>query len=325
MTYREIDNVKMSSICMGCWNISGDSVWGAQNELDTSAAIKAALDGGINFFDTAEVYGRGYSEEILGRELSPLRDQVVIASKTSRSEPEKIKQACEKSLQRLKTDYMDLYYIHWPSRSVPFAESAGALLELRQEGKIRIPAVSNFGATDLPEITRHIPIKINQLAYSLLFRAIEHSALAACRQHGATVAAYSPLAEGLLAGKFKHANEVPDGRARTRHFSGDRPRARHGEKGFEEETFRIVGEVKQVADELSLSMAGLSLAWILAQPGVGFVIAGARNARQAAANAKAAGLQLAPEVLHKLDRITSPLKESMGDNPDMWSKKSRIR
>lgn len=325
MTYREIDGIKMSSICMGCWNIAGDWTWGAQDEKDSVEAVKASLSAGVNFFDTAEAYGDGYSEELLGKVLSPVRKDVVIATKTARAGGKELKKACENSLRRLKTDYADIYYLHWPDPDVPFGETAGALLRLKKEGKIRMPAVSNFGKNDLSEMLEHIPVKINQVACNLLFRAAEHEILPFCAAKGVSAAAYSPLAEGLLTGKFKSADEVPPGRARTRHFAGSRPKARHGEAGFEEETFSAIEKIRVIAGRLSAPMARLSLAWLLGREGVGFVVAGARNAVQARANAKAADLNLPDGAAAELDEITSGLKRKMGANPDMWQHEPRIR
>ncbi len=325
MTYKKIGGIEVSSICMGCWNIAGDSTWGKQDEEDSIEALKTAFSEGINFFDTAEAYGGGYSEELLGRVLSPVRDEVVIATKTARLKPEELKNACERSLKRLKTDYVDIYYLHWPDPEVPAEETAGALEELAKEGKIRLPALSNFGVSDLSEALKHIAVKLNQLPYNLLFRAIEYDILPFCADKGAAVAAYSPLAEGLLAGKFESPDDVPVGRARTRHFSGERHEARHGEKGFEKETFRTIELIRRIAAGLSVSMAELSLAWLLRRGRVIIPVAGARNAAQARMNAKAAGLKIPGDVSAQLDDVTSALKKKMGKNPDMWRHESRIR
>lgn len=323
MIYREISGIRMSAVCMGCWNISGDTTWGSQDEKDSEAAIKAALTEGINFFDTAEAYGNGHSEEILGKVLSARRKETVIATKTARLNPRSLKKACESSMKRLRTDYIDVFYLHWPDAAIPLEDSAGALYELQKEGKIRLPAVSNFGPAHLSAMLEHMPVQLNQVAYNLLFRAAEYDIFRACADNDVFPAAYSPLAEGLLTGKFEHPDGVPEGRARTRHFSGKRPMARHGGGGFEEETFRVIGEIKKIAAELSVSPAELSLRWVL-EKGCGFAVAGARNAAQARMNAKAAGLELPGDFAGKLDEATSGLKEAMGQNPDMWQDDSRI-
>ncbi len=325
MIYKEISGIKMSSVCMGCWNISGDWTWGGQDENDSIEAIKASVDNGVNFFDTAEIYGDGYSESLLGKVLAPVRNEVVIATKTLKLEPERLIKSCEDSLRRLKTDYIDVFYLHWPDSKVPIEDSAAALEKLQAQGKIKMSAVSNFGPSDIRAALEHIPLRIDQFAYNLLFRAAEYDILPACMENNVAAAAYSPLAEGLLTGKFASAGGVPEGRARTRHFPGKRPRARHGEDGFEIQTFDAVGKIKEIAAELSVSMAGLSLAWVLQKPGVGFAVAGARNAEQARMNARASAMSLGGEVTAELDKITLPLKGMMGPNPDMWEHNSRMR
>ncbi len=325
MEYIEIGNLHVSRICMGTWNISGDESWGYQDEEKSIKTIKTALDYGVNFFDTAEAYGAGYSEEILGKSLSPVRDKVIIATKTSRISKKEIFKACENSLKRLKTDYIDIYYIHWPNWNIPIFETIEAMKKLEREGKIRMIGVSNFGKKDLKEVMEYYDVKINQLAYNLLFRAIEYEILPECIKRNVGVACYSPLLQGLLTGKFRSPEEVPEGRARTRHFSGSRPKTRHSEEGAEEETFSAVREIEKIAKELSVSMAELSLAWLLYQEGVSVVIAGARKPHQIEENAKASELKLNKDIILKLNRVTDNLKRKLGQNPDLWLSTPRIR
>ena len=173
MEYRKLgqSDLNVSVICQGCWSlISDDETWGPNALEDSLAAINASLDAGVNFFDTAEIYGEGESEDILGRALHGKRKDVFIATKV-RSDllsAEPLKAACEASLRRLKTDYIDLYQIHWPNPDVPVAESIGAMQRLREEGKIRHLGVSNFGVSFLGEALAAGEIVSNQLPYSLL-------------------------------------------------------------------------------------------------------------------------------------------------------------
>lgn len=320
-------DLEVPVICFGCWAIAGDSVWGPQDERDAIDAIRLAVDLGMNFFDTAEGYGAGESEALLGRGLKGIRERAIIASKASpgHHEPAKLRAACEESLRRLRTDYLDLYQLHWPSREVPFADTWGAMEELIAEGKVRAGGVSNWGPRDLDELLQAGRPASNQVSYSLLFRAIEYEILPRCIEEQIGILCYMPLMQGLLAGKFANADEVPPGRARTRHFSGDRPQARHGEPGAEEETFAAVRAIREIADGLGAPMAQVAIAWVLAQPGVTSAITGIRNPEQARANAAAAELELPPDVLEALDRITEPLKRLLGPNADMWQSDSRIR
>ncbi|GAB4564505.1 MAG: aldo/keto reductase [Anaerolineae bacterium] len=328
MEYRRLGrtDIEVSVIAMGCWGLAGGGTWGPQDEEESIATVLAALEAGINFFDTAEGYGRGLSETILGKALKGRRHEAVIATKVSTSHlaPDDVRQACEGSLRRLGTDYIDLYQIHWPSREVPIAETLGAMERLREEGKIRAIGVSNFGVKDLTALLEVGRCETNQLPYSLLWRAIEYEILPVCVEHEIGVLCYSPLAQGLLTGKFRSADEVPPGRARTRHFRGDRPEARHGEPGAEEETFAAIASIREICERIERPMAEVSLAWLLARPGVASVIAGARRPEQIRQNAKAAELKLAPEVVNELTSVTEALKQRLGPNPDMWQSDSRM-
>ncbi len=332
MEYRVLgeSDLAVSTICMGCWALAGDRMWGPQDEEEAIAALRTAVEVGINFFDTAEAYGNGRSESILGRAFRDIRDKVVIATKvsTSHMRPDDLRRACENSLRRLQTDYIDIYYLHWPSREVPFSETMGEMARLQSEGKVRWVGCSNFGKQDLAALLQVGRVEVNQLAYSLLFRAIEYEIVPACLENHVSIAAYSPLLHGILTGKFASLDEVPDERARTRHFSSARrPLTRHGEPGAEAETAEALRRIRDICDQAGLPMAQVALAWVLAQPGVATVVAGARRPEQVRANAEAASLRLSEDVLEALREATDPLKAKLGPNADMWQggANSRIR
>ena len=177
MRYRKLgkSGIDVSVVAMGCWAIIGDATWGKQEEKESIETIEAAYDAGITFFDTAEGYGNGYSEHMLGKVFSGRRDRVVIGSKVSPNHcaRQQVRAACERSLRNLGTDYIDVYMIHWPSREIPFADTMGELEKLKAEGKIRAIGVSNFGVKDLSGLLAAGRCEVNQLAYSMLFRAIE--------------------------------------------------------------------------------------------------------------------------------------------------------
>ncbi len=318
--------MEISSVCLGCWALAGDATWGSQEKADSIAAIRAAIDAGINFFDTAELYGKGYSEQILGEALGADRDKVVIGSKFIRgADTERITAACEESLINLRTDYIDLYHIHWPNRNVPFAETVRALEDLKSAGKVRHLAVCNFGAADLSDMLDLMVPSVNQLPYNLLWRAIEFEILPASLAAEVPVTCYSPMMQGLLTGKFRSADDVPAGRARTRLYSSDRSAASHGEAGAEEETFKAIAEIADLAEQSGLDTAAMTLAWLIGRDGVASVIAGARSPEQVRHNAAAGDLTLSADVTAKLDEITEPLKQKMGPNADMWNTPSRMR
>ena len=328
MKYRKLGRTDMevSAVCMGCWSLIGDDTWGEQAESDSVAAIHAALDAGVNFFDTAEGYGRGESEKLLGKGLGNRRKDVIIATKVSARtyDRDTVREHCERSLERLGTDHLDLYQIHWPRKQMDMAEALGAMQELKAAGKVRAVGVSNFGPSFLTESLEVERVETNQLCYSLLWRAIEQEVQPICTENDIGILCYSPLCQGLLTGKFRAADDVPEGRARTRLFSKDRPNARHGEAGCEDAVFAALAEIRRICESIGKPMAHVALAWLLAQDAVTSVIAGARNADQATQNAAAAELELCPEVLRKLSQATDAVKEHIGINADMWQSDSRM-
>jgi len=323
MQYRTLGTSDLSAsvLTLGCWAFAGDSNWGPQEDAESIATVHAALDKGINCFDTAEGYGAGRSEEVLGKALVGRRDEALIASKVSRSNlsPEDIIAACERSLKRLKTDVIDLYQIHYPSRNIPFSDSMGALEKLKEQGKIRAIGISNFGPMDMADLVAVGHVETNQLPYSLLARGIEYEIVPDCLRHGMSILCYMPLMQGLLAGKFATADDVPEGRARTRHYDANkRSGARHGERGCEAETFAAIEKVRQISAELGESMVTVSLAWAMQQPAVATVLVGGRKPEQVAQNALAVDLVLSEETIAQLNAVTEPVKQALGKNPDLF-------
>ncbi len=330
MQYHLLGNttLNVSKVAFGCWAIVGGFNWGKQDERDSLAALTTAFDQGINFFDTAEAYGDGRSEVLIAKALKSRRKELVIASKAlpKNFAPAALKQACESSLQRLQTDYIDLYQLHWPGEEELWDETLATLVQLQKEGKIRYYGVSNFGVKDMGRCidAGYVP-STNQLAYNLLFRAIEYEILPLCQQREIPVLCYSPLMQGLLAGKFLQATDVPEDRARTRHFASSWPQARHSEDGVEDGTFQTIRQIKAYAQEIDIPMADLSLSWLLHQEGIGAIIVGGRNAQQVMRNATVSEVNLDNVILQRLREITEPLKEQLGENADLWQDESRIR
>jgi myo-inositol catabolism protein IolS len=329
MEYRKLGrtDIEVSVVAMGCWALAGGRTWGPQVESDSMAAIRAALDVGVTLFDTAEGYGAGESERVLGQALGGHRHDVVIATKASRANlsGDEVQRACERSLKHLQTDYIDLYQVHWPSRTVPLEETMAALGRLKEQGKVRAIGVCNFGVKDLDDLFEIGWAEANQVPYSLLWRAIEYEIQPKCVEKGMGILCYSSLAMGLLTGKFSSPDDVPEGRARLRFFSGDRPLARHGEPGCETEAFAAIEALRRVCDGLGEPMAAVAVAWLLHQPGVTSVIAGARRAGQIEQTARAADLVLSPEIVDRLTEATDEVKRAVGSNPDMWQSESRFR
>ena len=320
-------DIDVSVIALGCWPFAGGSVWGHQDDAESIATVHAALDAGINFFDTAEGYGDGHSERVLGAGLKGRRDQAVIATKVSAGHlaAEDVIRACETSLQNLQTDTIDLYQIHWPNRSVPLAETMEALLKLHTQGKIRAIGVCNFAVGDLSELLALGPCEADQLPYSLLWRTIEHEIQPLCLEKEVGLICYSPLMQGVLTGRYAAADEVPEGLARTRLYAAHRPQAEHGEPGCEAEVFAAVAEIRRIAAELGQSMAEVALAWVRQQPGVTSILVGARKPDEVSWNLPALDVTLSDERLEELRTVTAAVKAKLGTNPDMWMVPSRMR
>jgi aryl-alcohol dehydrogenase-like predicted oxidoreductase len=329
MQYRPLGrtDIQVSTLALGCWPFAGGRVWGPQDDDVSIATVHAALDAGINFFDSAEGYEAGHSERVLGRGLVGRRHEAVIATKVSASHlaPDDVIAACEGSLRNLQTDYIDLYQIHWPNWQIPLEETVGALLRLQEQGKIRAIGVSNFGVRDLSDMLAAGPCAADQLPYSLFWRVIEREIQPLCVEHGVGIICYSPLAQGLLTGRYANADEVPPGLARTRLYAGTRPKAEHQEAGCEAETFAALAEIRQVAAEVGRPMAEAALAWVRQQPGVTSLLVGARTPEELSWNLPSLDLTLSDDVMRQLAAITEPIKIKLGNNPDMWMTPSRYR
>ena len=307
--------IKISPVLMGTWQ-AGKAMWTGIDDNETKKAIRAAYNAGINAFDTAEVYGNGHSERILGQALTGLRDKVIIATKvfSNHLRPNQIISACERSLKNLQTDYIDLYQIHWPPGSfghaaVPMAEIMKALKELLKQGKIRAIGVSNFNRRQIEEAHRMGEIASLQPPYSLFWRQVENDAAGYCRENGLSLLAYSPLAQGLLTGKFGPAHQFEKGDHRS------------ANRLFQPANFQraqaALKQLEPVAQAKGITLSQLALAWVIAQPNT-FAIAGARNAEQAVQNAEAAGIHLSAEELQTLDAISRSVTDHLDDNPVLW-------
>jgi len=300
---------------MGTWQ-AGKAMWTDIDDNESQKAIRAAFDSGITTFDTAEVYGNGHSERILGRALAGVRQDAVIATKvfSNHLKYDQILAACERSLKNLKTDYIDLYQVHWPPGSfghvaVPMNEIFKALKELKAQGKIRAIGVSNFNRQQMEEAAQYGDIVSLQPPYSLFWRQVDSEAAPYCRENGMSILAYSPMAQGLLTGKFGpgHAFKKGDHRSSNRLFQ-----PKHYAR-----VQNALDQLRPMADQKAVSLGQLALAWVMAQPHT-CAIAGARNADQARQNADAARIQLSDSDLATMDKIGRTVTDHLDDNPVLW-------
>lgn len=339
-------SLELPLLGIGCWTFGsrGDDYWGDQDQKDVDAVVHRALELDCNYFDTAEVYNQGASEESLGQALKGLRHQAIIGSKInpSNAAPEALRRHCEASLEHLQTDYLDIYMVHWPihphsvrhftdDESIiahpPSVEDAFAtLLALQKEGKIRHIGVSNFGVQQLQEaLATGAEIILQELPYSLLMRGIEPEILPLCRERQIGILAYMPLMQGVLTGKYQTPQEIPASRSRTRHFSGERPGSRHGEEGCEPELFAAIEKIREIALEQDLEMGDLALAWCAANPAITSVLAGARRIEQLEANARSIQVRLDDGLVERLNRATQPVLEKLGPGLDYYESRAQSR
>ena len=308
-------DIQITPILMGTWQ-AGKRMWSGIDDEESIKAIRAAVDAGITTIDTAEVYGGGHSEQIIAKAVADIRDRLVYASKVfaNHLKYDLVIEACDRSLSNLKTDYLDLYQIHWPSGSfdnepVPIEETMRALNKLKEDGKIRAIGVSNFNRHQLEEASQYGRIDSLQPPYSLFWRKIEQDAVPYCVEHNISVLAYSSMAQGLLTGKFRpgHQFAEEDHRSANVLFQGE---------NFERAD-RALKQLKPIAESHNCTLAQLSLAWLIAQPQTQ-AIAGARTPAQAEDNAKAASVELSADELQEIDRIGRQVTDPLDDNPVMW-------
>jgi aryl-alcohol dehydrogenase-like predicted oxidoreductase len=309
MEYRKLDGTayEVSVIGMGCWAIGGLG-WGEVNDAESEAAIKRALDLGVNFVDTAAVYGAGRSERVVGRAIKGRRERVVVATKcgilwgvpgdvtslTRNASKAMILRECDESLARLGVEAIDLYQIHWPDGQTPIAEMMEAMTALVAAGKIRAIGVSNFSVAQLEEARAHAPVASVQPPYSLLRRDIELELLPYCAAHGVGVLAYSPLQKGLLTGKHTAQARFSDDDVRTmweKNFKGERLL----------ECLRFVEVLRELGARRGKTPAQVAINWVIHRPGVTLAICGAKRPAQVEDNAGAVGWRLTDDELAEIE------------------------
>lgn len=309
-------DIEISPIILGMWQ-AGKEFWVGVEDSDITRAVRAALDAGITAFDTAEQYGEGHSERVLGAALEGVRQHAVIMTKlwTSNLSYQRVFEACHGSLERLRTDYIDLYQIHWPSGSwgtelVPIEETLRALCELREQGKIRAIGISNFSRAQTEEACALADIASTQPSYSLFWRHIDRDVRPYCEQRGISILGYSPLAQGLLTGRFRPGHEFArkDSRRANKLFGKDHADA----------VATALSELRAVAADKGCTMAQLALAWTIAQPQT-CAIPGARNPEQAVANAGAMDVHLDAAEVAEIDRIGRRVSDRVSDDPLLWT------
>lgn len=307
MEYRKLANtdLELSVITFGSW-AAGGWMWGATNRQDAVNAIRAAYNEGVTSIDTAPIYGQGTSEEIVGQAIEGIkRDKVQILTKYGMrwdlakgdfafksqdndghpidiykyARKESIIKECEDSLRRLKTDYIDLYQIHWPDTTTPMSETFEAVERLIEQGKVRYAGVCNYDDHLLAEADQYISWVSDQIPFSMVNRETEKKTIPWCVQHGKSVLAYSPLERGLLTGKMTPNHKFAPGDHRAHHpfFTAESILR----------TNAFLEKIRPLAHEKGASLSQLVLRWTIDHPGITIALVGARNPEQAVSNAHA--------------------------------------
>ena len=322
MKLRKLGNseVMVTPMAFGAWAIGG-WMWGGADDSDALEAIRAAYDAGITTIDTAPIYGFGKSEELVGKAMEGIpRDKYQLLTKFGMnwqseegeyyfdtkneagkpikiykwSTGKKVIQECEESLRRLKTDYIDLYQIHWPDGTTPIQETFETVSKLIKQGKVRAAGVCNYNTSQVDAALQTIHLASNQVPYSLINRDIEKEVIPQALKKNIGIIAYSPLQRGLLTGKIKPGHQFNEGDTRE------------GNRFYSEENIKrvnaLLNDIKPIAEKHNATLAQVIINWTMHRPAIACVLVGARNVKQVLDNAKAVSVSLSQD---ELDTITA--------------------
>ncbi len=314
MKMRKLGNLEVSAIGLGCWGMSGP--YGQGDRKESLMTIREAIEIGIDFIDTADVYGNGHNEELVGEATRDIRNKIVLATKFGYrgnengeqyvcGTPEYARQACEASLKRLGTDHIDLWYLHRLDKSVPVEETVGAMADMVREGKVLHIGLSEISASTLEKANREFPVTALQSEYSLFSRDIEADILPACRKLGIGFVPFSPLSRGILGGGFKSGTKFgkEDFRSNLPRFTGD-----NFDKNIE-----VAGILDSIAAKYNATPAQVALAWLLGKWEGIVPIPGMKRRKYLSENLGSVSLSLdeeATEVLESLAPMVSGVRYS---------------
>jgi aryl-alcohol dehydrogenase-like predicted oxidoreductase len=313
----------LTAVGLGTWAIGGPWLygWGPQDDSDSLAAIRRALELGINWIDTAAIYGVGHAEEMLGQAIAGRRDEVIVATKCGRLwdddadelksslKADSIRREVEGSLRRLKVEVIDLYQIHWPDPDEDIEEGWSTIAELIHEGKVRYGGVSNFSLAQLKRLQPIHPVASLQPPYNMLQREVEDELLAYCAANRIGVIAYGPMSAGLLTGKLTRQRiaDLPQGDWRRRDTKFNEPQV--------SANLRLVEGLRPIAERKGISLAQLAIAWVLRRPEVTAAIVGARRPDQIEETAAAGDMSLSEAEIAEIEALLAEREAA----PDMKS------
>ncbi len=301
-------DLKVSVIGFGAWGIGGHPFWTNEGDNKSVSAVQKAFDLGINFFDTAPVYGFGRSERLIAKALNKKRDKVILSTKCGLrwekesagsirkdSSANSIRFEIEESLKRLKTDFIDLYQLHWPDPNTSFRETMEELLKLKEEKKILTIGLSNFSKSQMEECLKYGEFISLQSMYNMLERDLEKDEIPFCKEKGIGIIPYSPLASGVLTGKYDKQTKFRDWRGKgiLGHFSGE----------IYESHIDKVEKLKSFASNYGKKVYHLAINWLLAQEGISTAIVGAKKAVQVQDNQQATGWEISEEDMKNINEL----------------------
>ena len=298
-----------SMLGLGCWPLGGDQ-WGRQEDCASLATIEAAYEKGIRHFDSAQAYGRGHGEELLGKALKTVRDNSFIATKIFYTPEEKVEGAIAASLRRLQTDRVDLLYIHWPKRGGDLGAMMEALERARARGTIHLIGVSNFSVAQMREVMKNGRLDVVQLCYNLLWRREEREMLPFCQQNEIAVVTYGSLAEGILTGKFGPEPAFAPG--------DHRPHSLLFDKSLWKKLHATVDEMKAVAADAGRPLSHCALRWLLGRGSVATVLVGCRTPQQVSENLAAMEGEIDPSIFDRLTEISTAFSGELPDEGNIF-------
>ncbi len=303
--------VEVSVLGLGTWPMSGEW-WGDADDETSVRTVHRALELGVTLIDTAESYGKGHAEEVVGRALAGRRRDAVIADKVAPGhlEPAALRAAFAGSCRRLGTDYIDVYFVHWPNIDVPIGPAMAELERLRAEGRIRAIGVSNFTAAELEEAGRYGRIDVLQPPYNLFWRSIEPVEVPYCLAHDIGIMTYSSLAQGLLTGTLTAETEFGPG--------DNRPSTVLFQPEHYGRCLAAVERLRPVADKYGKTVAQVALTWLTGRPGVSAALLGARTPAEIEENAGGVGWAMTDDDLAAVDGYGRVVTDGLLQYPDMF-------
>jgi len=301
---------KVSKIGFGCWEMGG-SQWELVSDEVNIKAVHKALDAGITNFDTAEAYGNGHSEEVLGKALEGKRKDIFLATKVAKNNnhPRDLRNSIINSLKRLQTDYVDLYYIHWPNPDVPVEDTMGEIVKLQEEGLVKHIGVSNFDLTLLKTAMKIGRVEVIQNEYSLLHRGLEKEIFPFCIENSISVMSYSSIAKGILTGIF--------------HFGG--VKLKENDFRFTRRLFlpahikaetELLEVMKNIADSHQATCSQIALAWLFSKKGLVSALVGTQSEKHFYENIGALNVSISSQDITLLDKISAKVIAEIDGNPE---------